>query len=586
MKIKRILGITTGIVLLSGNAILAQEVAKQENQTISQTSQTTTSQTTEALKNETTTVDSAKSETPKATTEKKLPEKTGWVLERTGQWFYYDESGEMVRSQFIGRYYLKENGVMADNEWIFDHSLNSWFFIKPGGQFARNQWKGSYYLKDDGKMTTSEFIYDPSYNATYYLDSDGVYVSGKWFKVNGVWYHFDNSGKRESNKWIGSYYLKQDGSMAEDELIYDQHYKAYFYLAKGGAYVGGNQWATVKGEKRYFKQDGEMAVNKWIGSYYVDAEGKVVKNNWIYDGNYSSWFFLDPDGIYVGGNRWYEVSGEKFYFKSNGSMAASQWVGSYYVGKDGRIVKNNWIYDSNYGSWFYLDADGIYVGGNKWYEVSGEKFYFKADGQMAANEWIGNYYVKGDGRIAKSEWVDKFRYYVDSEGLWVPDPGALQGQKGILLSLARQFIGVNQFDDAHRFLVNLYNSGVRSYSGYRVSVYDDWCDIYVSSMYQLAGIIQLIDKEAYVPFHIQLMKNKGIWIGRSTPQAGDIVTFDWQQDGDSDNIGIVEKVENGRIYTLEGNTSDHSDPDLSKFVAKSYPINYDKIVGFGRPQYR
>lgn len=47
MKIKRILGITTGIVLLSGNAILAQEVAKQENQTISQTSQTTTSQTTE-----------------------------------------------------------------------------------------------------------------------------------------------------------------------------------------------------------------------------------------------------------------------------------------------------------------------------------------------------------------------------------------------------------------------------------------------------------------------------------------------------------------------------------------------------------
>ena len=57
--------------------------------------------------------------------------------------------------------------------------------------------------------------------------------------------------------------------------------------------------------------------------------------------------------------------------------------------------------------------------------------------------------------------------------------------------------------------VSIYNSGKSSYSGYRVSTYDDWCDIFVSSMYQHSGLIDLIDKEAYVPYHISLMKIKG-----------------------------------------------------------------------------
>lgn len=38
------------------------------------------------------------------------------------------------------------------------------------------------------------------------------------------------------------------------------------------------------------------------------------------------------------------------------------------------------------------------------------------------------------------------------------------------------------------------------------------------------------------------------------PMTGNIIFFDWQQDGHTDHVGIVEKVENGKVFTIEGNS--------------------------------
>lgn len=57
--------------------------------------------------------------------------------------------------------------------------------------------------------------------------------------------------------------------------------------------------------------------------------------------------------------------------------------------------------------------------------------------------------------------------------------------------------------------------------------------------------------------------------------------FDWDdggQDGSSDHVGIVEKVENGRIYTIEGNSGDSCRQN-------SYPVGYYEIYGYGIPAY-
>ena len=76
------------------------------------------------------------------------------------------------------------------------------------------------------------------------------------------------------------------------------------------------------------------------------------------------------------------------------------------------------------------------------------------------------------------------------------------------------------------------------------------------------GLSGLIGRECGVERHIQIFKRLGIWNedGTTTPKAGDIITFNWDQNsqqnnGFADHIGIVESVSNGIIHTIEGNSN-------------------------------
>lgn len=50
--------------------------------------------------------------------------------------------------------------------------------------------------------------------------------------------------------------------------------------------------------------------------------------------------------------------------------------------------------------------------------------------------------------------------------------------------------------------------------------------------------------------------------------------FDWDHDGTSDHVGIVEKCEGGRVYTIEGNSSD-------QVRQRNYAVDYSSIMGYG-----
>ena len=118
-------------------------------------------------------------------------------------WYLFDKDGVMLSSQWKDKYYLKDSGAMAQNEWFFDKKYNSWFYLKSDGSYAENQWQGSYYLKSYGYMAKNEWIFDKSYNAWYYLKEDGLYATGT-LKINGKNYSFENNGKWISNP--SSYY--------------------------------------------------------------------------------------------------------------------------------------------------------------------------------------------------------------------------------------------------------------------------------------------------------------------------------------------------------------------------------------------
>lgn len=63
---------------------------------------------------------------------------------------------------------------------------------------------------------------------------------------------------------------------------------------------------------------------------------------------------------------------------------------------------------------------------------------------------------------------------------------------------------------------------------------------------------------------------------------GDIIFFDWadSNDGKADHVGIVEKCENGIVYTIEGNTSG----DVCK--QNQYNVGSSVILGYGTPAYQ
>ena len=85
---------------------------------------------------------------------------------------------------------------------------------------------------------------------------------------------------------------------------------------------------------------------------------------------------------------------------------------------------------------------------------------------------------------------------------------------------------------------------------------------------------------------VQWFKDRGQWIdGSAEPVPGMIIFFDWDnkgssgpQDGQSDHTGIVQKVENGKVYTVEGNSSDSC-------RVNEYSIGYYEILGYGTPAY-
>lgn len=84
----------------------------------------------------------------------------------------------------------------------------------------------------------------------------------------------------------------------------------------------------------------------------------------------------------------------------------------------------------------------------------------------------------------------------------------------------------------------------------------------------------------------QWFKDRGLWQDNSyEPRPGDIIFFDWDnkgssgpQDGESDHVGIVEKVEKGIVYTIEGNSGDSCRENR-------YAVGYYEILGYGVPQY-
>ncbi len=259
------------------------------------------------------------------------------------------------------------------------------FLASPEGAMASDgTWQGKQYLKEDGSQAANEWIFDTHYQSWFYIKADANYAENEWLK------------------------------QGDD----------YFYLKSGG-YMAKSEWVEDKGAFYYLDQDGKMKRNAWVGTSYVGATGAKVIEDWIYDSQYDAWFYIKADGQHAE-KEWLQIKGKDYYFKSGGYMTANEWIWDkeswFYLKSDGKIAEKEWVYDSHSQAWYYFKSGG-YMTANEWIWDKESWFYLKSDGKMAEKEWVYDshsqawYYFKSGGYMAKNETVDG--YQLGSDGKWL-----------------------------------------------------------------------------------------------------------------------------------------------------------------------
>lgn len=151
---------------------------------------------------------------------------------------------------------------------------------------------------------------------------------------------------------------------------------------------------------------------------------------------------------------------------------------------------------------------------------------------------------------------------------------------------AQKYVGYNEFDGSYLQILKTYNNYKPLARGYQIKSTDSWCDCFVSAMAIKCNAVDIIGTEVSCAQHRDIFIKKGIWHldNTLTPQKGDIVLYSWDSYASPKNygypchIGIVEKVKDRIVTTIEGNFKD-------SVGRREYSIGWGYVIGYARPKY-
>lgn len=168
--------------------------------------------------------------------------------------------------------------------------------------------------------------------------------------------------------------------------------------------------------------------------------------------------------------------------------------------------------------------------------------------------------IWADGYATSSVYVQKNMELIEQYQLTKYDENVSGRRAQDVLNVMRSWIGYSEANGKFRQIIDLYNSHQPLARGYAVQYTDEWCDTAVSAAAIQAGCVDLVGTECGCEKHIEIFKEKGIWIedGTIVPLPGDIILYNWDcqaqpNDGYSDHIGYVESVSGQMITVMEGN---------------------------------
>ena len=270
--------------------------------------------------------------------------------------------------------------------------------------------------------------------------NDALAAQG-WVKSGNTWYFYNKNGTLARNAWAGDYWLGADGKMVTNAWVDNGRY----YVGSNGAWVKNAQkqaatttntskkgWVQSGASWYYLDAQGRAVRNAWIGNYWLGSDGRMAVSSWVDNGRY----YVGANGVWdknakketpkpeVKKQGWVK-SGSDWYYYENGTVVKNKWAGNYWLGSDGKMAVSSWVDNGRY----YVGANGVWDKNAKketpkpevkkqgWVK-SGSDWYYYENGTVVKNKWAGNYWLGSDGRMAVSSWVDNGRYYVGANGVW------------------------------------------------------------------------------------------------------------------------------------------------------------------------
>lgn len=155
-----------------------------------------------------------------------------------------------------------------------------------------------------------------------------------------------------------------------------------------------------------------------------------------------------------------------------------------------------------------------------------------------------------------------------------------------IIKQAKQWLGKKESDGSHKEIIDVYNAHKPLARSYKVQYTDAWCATFVSAVAIKCGATDIIPTECSCAQQIKKFKELGCWVENEnrTPKPGDIIYYDWDDNGQGDNtghpdhVGIIEQVVGKTISVIEGNIS-------NRVGRRLIYVNSSKIRGYATPKY-
>lgn len=393
-----------------------------------------------------------------------ISSEAAWKSDQHGRWY---TTNTTARGYYIGwkklnkyTYYFDQDGYAATGwKYLVRDGKKSWFFFDPRGRMMANCWIDGFYLNPDGTMAANTTVQGiPLDQNGYPISSpDGgtsadpaapsTELKNRWVNEGDEWYYYNYTGKLAKG-WLTikdktyymdpetgarvtglirvskkSYYLNPETGVREYGWITMENGKTYYFSPKKTYAL--TKWQRINKKYYYFNNKGVLAKNKWVGKYYVNETGERVYG-WINIGKKR--YYTDPSsGIRRTG--WKLISGKWYYFKNDGTMVKNKWVGKYYLKSNGVMATKTWVgkyyvnkkgvrtsktratgFFTSKGKTYYLNKSYKKVTG--WVQENNKYYFFDSKGIMMKNSWVGDFYVGSDG----VRYINKFLTVTNADG--------------------------------------------------------------------------------------------------------------------------------------------------------------------------